>query len=241
MLTADSFFAEGQPVISVRHEEEGALRTPEIFKNGWMRSPGSTTKWRRRRTRCCSRHADFAMHVTRAQGKVDSETAHVYTDTRYAATAAWDHERRDGTKAEVVRLGDFASGGTIRASWWQQSAADDALPRRHGLLFITADMREWEQRNCSIGCRSTWTSCCLLSANQLRVDLTDAAYVTHPRELRLSGGAYCVCTQQGGTRLRAPSAEAGGPHRPLGPNWRVLHLPRSTTYLETVVGTSHSR
>ena len=45
------------------------------------------------------------MQVARAQSEVGGETAHVYTDTRYAART-WDHERRVVIKAEVVRLGD---------------------------------------------------------------------------------------------------------------------------------------
>ena len=44
------------------------------------------------------------MQVARAQSEVGGETAHVYTDTRYAA-GTWDHERRVVIKAEVVRLG----------------------------------------------------------------------------------------------------------------------------------------
>ena len=51
------------------------------------------------------RHAESAMQVARAQSEVGGETAHVYTDTRYAAST-WDHERRVVIKAEVVRLGD---------------------------------------------------------------------------------------------------------------------------------------
>ena len=51
------------------------------------------------------RHAESAMQVARAQSEVGGETAHVYTDTRYAA-GTWDHERRVVIKAEVVRLGD---------------------------------------------------------------------------------------------------------------------------------------
>ena len=39
------------------------------------------------------RHAESAMQVARAQSEVGGETAHVYTDTRYAA-GTWDHERR---------------------------------------------------------------------------------------------------------------------------------------------------
>ena len=58
------------------------------------------------------------------------------------------------------------------------------------------------------------TSCCLFSANQLRVFLTAAAYVLM-QELRLRA-ARTACPQPGDVAAR-PAAEAGGPRRPLGP------------------------
>ena len=61
------------------------------------------------------RHAESAMQVARAQSEVGGETAHVYTDTRYAA-GTWDHERRVVIKAEVVRLGDREPRDN-RGSW----------------------------------------------------------------------------------------------------------------------------
>ena len=65
------------------------------------------------------RRAEPAMEVARAQSEVSGKTAHVYTDTRYAART-WDGARRVVIKAEVVRLGDraprdnprFVVGGT---------------------------------------------------------------------------------------------------------------------------------
>ena len=49
------------------------------------------------------------MQVARAQSEVGGETAHVYTDTRYAA-GTWDHERRVVIKAEVVPRRPRAAG-----------------------------------------------------------------------------------------------------------------------------------
>ena len=51
------------------------------------------------------RHAESAMQVARAQSEVRGETAHVYTDTRYAA-GTWDHERR-----VVIDAGDLVPSG----------------------------------------------------------------------------------------------------------------------------------
>ena len=51
------------------------------------------------------RRAEPAMEVARGRSEVGGETAHVYTDTRYAART-WGGARRVVIKAEVVRLGD---------------------------------------------------------------------------------------------------------------------------------------
>ena len=134
------------------------------------------------------RHAESAMQVARAQSEVRGETAHVYTDTRYAA-GTWDHERRVVIKAEVVRLDR--------------------------------------------------TSCCLFSANQLRVFLTAAAYVLM-QELRwvrlffVDGPRGCRTRAGRARRIAHPLRRAHllpgrhGPLRPTGlslPNPRVRHAP----------------
>ena len=84
----------------------GALR-PRRSSISWMRSPGSTTWWRWRRTRCCS-----GMRST--QSEVGGETAHD-TDTRYAART-WDLERRVVIKASSRSASETASRTTC-GSW----------------------------------------------------------------------------------------------------------------------------
>ena len=54
----------------------------------WMRSPGSTTSWRWRRTRCCSGMRSPHAGGSRAERGRWRDRA-VYTDTRYPP--AWDH------------------------------------------------------------------------------------------------------------------------------------------------------
>ena len=119
------------------------------------------------------RRAEPAMEVARAQSEVSGKTAHVYTDTRYAART-WDGARRVVIKAEVVRLGDRAPRDNPR--------------------FVVTNMRQtprfiYEKVYCARGdienrikelldgLQIDRTSCTHFSANQLRVLLTAAAYV----------------------------------------------------------------
>ena len=129
------------------------------------------------------RRAEPAMEVARGRSEVSGETAHVYTDTRYAART-WGGARRVRRvviKAEVVRLGD-------------RKPRDN--PR-----FVVTNMRQtprfiYEKVYCARGdienrikelldgLQIDRTSCSLFSANQFRVLLTAAAYVLM-QELRL--------------------------------------------------------
>ena len=83
---------------------DGGFATPEIF-DFLDAEPRLDYVVAMAKNAVLQRHAESAMQVARAQSEVGGETAHVYTDTRYAART-WDHERRVVIKAEVVRLGD---------------------------------------------------------------------------------------------------------------------------------------
>ena len=83
---------------------DGGFATPEIF-DFLDAEPRLDYVVAMAKNAVLQRHAESAMQVARAQSEVGGETAHVYTDTRYAA-GTWDHERRVVIKAEVVRLGD---------------------------------------------------------------------------------------------------------------------------------------
>ena len=116
------------------------------------------------------RHAEPAMLVARARSE---QTEHLYMDTDYAA-GTWSAARRVIIKAEVVRLGD-------------REPRDN--PR-----FVVTNMRQtprflYEKVYCARGdvenrikelkdLQLDRTSCCRLRANQLRVFLTAAAYVS---------------------------------------------------------------
>ena len=157
------------------------------------------------------RHAESAMQVARAQSEVRGETAHVYTDIRYAART-WDHERRVVIKAEVVRLGD-------------REPRDN--PR-----FVVTNLRQtprfiYEKVYCARGGhRESDQGTARWAADRphelLSVLGEPVARLPDCRRLRahagtaIAGGAYRVRPQPGDVAA-GPAAEAGGPRRPLGP------------------------
>ena len=203
---------------------DGGFATPEIF-DFLDAEPRLDYVVAMAKNAVLQRHAESAMQVARAQSEVGGETAHVYTDTRYAA-GTWDHERRVVIKAEVVRLGD-------------REPRDN--PR-----FVVTNMRQtprfiYEKVYCARGdienrikelldgLQIDRTSCCLFSANQLRVFLTAAAYVLM-QELRLRA-ARTACARSQVTWLRDRLLKLGV-HVVRSVRRVVLHLPRSTPHLE---------
>ena len=167
------------------------------------------------------RRAEPAMEVARAQSEVSGKTAHVYTDTRYAART-WDGARRVVIKAEVVRLGDRAPRDNPR--------------------FVVTNMRQtprfiYEKVYCARGdienrikelldgLQIDRTSCTHFSANQLRVLLTGRrprhllpAAASRPRR-RVPLGRPRARPLRGrdrGAPLRGRDAEKRGERPPLG-------------------------
>jgi hypothetical protein len=169
--------------------------------------------------------AEPAMHEARAQSEASGETAHVYTEARYAART-WRQERRVVIKAEVVRL----PGRTPRDN-----------PR-----FVITSLRQsprfvYEQVYCARGeienrikelhdgLQIGRTSCCRFWANQLRVLLTAAAYVLM-QELRLRAARTAHArTQVSGLRERLIKL---GVHVVVSVRRIVLHLPTATPDLD---------
>ena len=120
---------------------DGGFATPEIF-DFLDAEPRLDYVVAMAKNAVLQRHAESAMQVARAQSEVGGETAHVYTDTRYAA-GTWDHERRvviepdAGRAARGVhrhRLAERESGlyrcaaggpGAVRARFAQRRRARD--------------------------------------------------------------------------------------------------------------------
>jgi hypothetical protein len=169
--------------------------------------------------------AEPAMVTARAQSEVTGQTAHVYTEARYAART-WAQERRVVIKAEVVRL----PGRTPRDN-----------PR-----FVITNLRQsprfvYERIYCARGdienrikelhdgLQLGRTSCCRFWANQFRVLLTAAAYVLM-QELQLRAAhTACACAQVSWLRERLLKL---GAHVVVSVRRIVLHLPTATPDLD---------
>jgi hypothetical protein len=171
------------------------------------------------------RVAEPAMTEARALSEASGQTAHVFTETRYAART-WRHARRVVIKAEVVRL--------------------PGRDPRDNPRFVITNLRPsprfvYEQVYCARGdienrikelhdgLHIDRTSCCRFWANQLRVLLTAAAYVLM-QELRLRA-ARTACARAQVTTLRERLLKLGV-HVVRSVRRIVLHLPTSTPFLD---------
>ena len=156
------------------------------------------------------RRAEPAMEVARAQSEVSGKTAHVYTDTRYAART-WDGARRVVIKAEVVRLGDRAPRDNPRfvVTNMRQTprfiyekvycARGDIENRNQGVARRPAD-RPHELHS-------------LLGEPVAR--LADCRGVRAHAGAAAAGGAYRLRPHPG-ELAAGPAAQAGGARCPLG-------------------------
>jgi hypothetical protein len=172
-----------------------------------------------------TRLAEPAMAQARALSEASGQTAHVYTEARYAAKT-WAHARRVVIKAEVVRLAGRA-------------------PRDNPRFVITNIRRSprfvYEQIYCGRGdienrikelhdgLQIGRTSCCRFWANQFRVLLTAAAYVLL-QELRLRA-AHTACARLQVSGLRERLLKLGA-HVVVSVRRIVVHLPTATPDLD---------
>lgn len=169
-----------------------------------------------------ARVAEPAMVEARTQSEASGQTAHVYTEARYAARTWRRHERRVVIKAEVVRLA--------------------GREPRDNARFVITNLRQsprfvYEQIYCARGdienrikelhdgLHLGRTSCSRFWANQLRVLLTAAAYVLM-QELRLRA-ARTACARAQVTWLRERLLKLGV-HVVVSLRRIVLHLPTAT-------------
>ena len=203
---------------------DGGFATPEIF-DFLDAEPRLDYVVAMAKNAVLQRHAESAMQVARAQSEVGGETAHVYTDTRYAA-GTWDHERRVVIKAEVVRLGDREPRDNPRFVVTNLRQTPRFIYEK---VYCARGDIENRIKELLDGLQIDRTSCCLFSANQLRVFLTAAAYVLM-QELRLRA-ARTACARSQVTWLRDRLLKLGV-HVVRSVRRVVLHLPRSTPHLE---------
>ena len=196
---------------------DGGFATPEIF-DFLDAEPRLDYVVAMAKNAVLQRHAESAMQVARAQSEVGGETAHVYTDTRYAART-WDHERRVVTKAEVVRLGDREPRDNPRFVVTNLRQTPRFIYEK---VYCARGDIENRIKELLDGLQIDRTSCCLFSANQLRVFLTAAAYVLM-QELRLRA-ARTACARSQVTWLRDRLLKLGV-HVVRSVRRVVLHLP----------------
>jgi hypothetical protein len=203
---------------------DGGFATPALF-NLLDDEPGLDYVVAMGENPVLTRHAAAAMVEARTQSDASGQTAHVYTEARYAA-GTWDHERRVVIKAEVVRL--------------------PGREPRDNARFVITNLRQtprfvYEQVYCARGdienrikelhdgLHLGRTSCSRFWANQFRVLLTAAAYVLM-QELRLRAArTACARTQVTGLRERLLHL---GVHVVVSVRRIVLHLPTSTPFLD---------
>ena len=110
---------------------DGGFATPEVF-DFLDAEPRLDYVVAMAKNAVLERHAESALQTARTQSEVSGETAHVYTDTRYAART-WGHERRVVIKAEVVHPRRTCAAGQP-ALRGDEPAPDAAFHLREGLL-----------------------------------------------------------------------------------------------------------
>lgn len=143
-----------------------------------------------------TRVAEPATVEARAQSDARGQTAHLYTETPYAA-GTWRRERRVVIKAEVVRL----SGREPRDNPRFVITTLRQTPRFvYEHVYCARGDIENRIKELHDGLHLGRTSCCRFWANQLRVLLTAAAYVLL-QELRLRAARTAHARSQV-TRLR---------------------------------------
>jgi hypothetical protein len=168
-----------------------------------------------------ARVAEPAMATARIESEASGQTAHVYTEARYAA-GTWPHARRVVIKAEVVRLPGREPRDNPRVVITNLRQTPRFVYER---VYCARGDIENRIKELHDGLQIGRTSCTRFWANQLRVLLTAAAYVLM-QELRLRAArTACARTQVTGLRERLLKL---GVHVIGSVRRIVLHLPTST-------------
>jgi Transposase DDE domain group 1 len=165
--------------------------------------------------------AEPAMVVARAESEATGQTAHVYTEARYAART-WSQERRVVIKAEVVRLPGRTPRDNPRFVITNLRQSPRVVYER---IYCARGDIENRIKELHDGLQIGRTSCCRFWANQFRVLLTAAAYVLM-QELRLRA-ARTACARAQVSWLRERLLKLGA-HVVVSVRRIVLHLPTAT-------------
>ncbi|MBI4484582.1 MAG: IS1380 family transposase [Acidobacteria bacterium] len=203
---------------------DGGFATPEIFKY-LDAEPGLDYVVAMAENAVLTRFAEPAMVEARTQSEASGQTAHLYTEARYAA-GTWPHERRVVIKAEVVRLPGREPRDNARFVVTNLRQMPQFVYER---VYCARGDIENRIKELHDGLQIGRTSCCRFWANQLRVLLTAAAYVLM-QELRLRA-ARTACARAQVTTLRERLLKLGV-HVVRSVRRLVLHLPTSTPFLD---------
>jgi hypothetical protein len=172
-----------------------------------------------------TRVAEPTMVEARRLSEASGQTAHVYTEARYAA-GTWTQKRRVVIKAEVVRLPGREPRDNPRFVITNLRQTPHFLYER---VYCARGDIENRIKELHHGLQIGRTSCSRFWANQLRVLLTAAAYVLM-QELRLRA-ARTACARAQVTTLRERLLTLGV-HVVRSVRRIVLHLPTSTPDLD---------
>jgi hypothetical protein len=199
---------------------DGGFATPEMFE--WLDAePGLAYVVAMGANAVLTRFAEPTLVEARTQSEASGQTAHVYTEARYAA-GTWPHERRVVIKAEVVRLPGREPRDNPRFVITNLRQTPRFVYER---VYCARGDIENRIKELHDGLQIGRTSCSRFWANQLRVLLTAAAYVLM-QELRLRAArTACARTQVTGLRERLLNL---GVHVVVSVRRIVLHLPTST-------------
>ena len=189
---------------------DGGFATPEVF-DFLDAEPRLDYVVAMAKNAVLERHAESALQTARTQSEVSGETAHVYTDTRYAART-WGHERRVVIKAEVVRLGERAPRDNPRFVVTNLRQTPRFIYEK-GLL-CAGGHREPDQ---GVARRPADRPHELLPVlGQPTARLADGRSLRADAGAAAAGGGHRVRPHPGDVATR-PIAQARDPGRPLGP------------------------
>jgi hypothetical protein len=184
------------PKARLRVRLDGGYATPEVFD--FLEDEGVEYLVAMAKNQRLSPSGQRLLARARRQAKRTGRTAHVYGETRYAARKWKRGKRRIIFKAEVVCLGDREPRDNLRFVVTNLKLS----PRRVYQLYTQRGDCENRIKELHHGLELDRTSCSRFLANQLRVQLTAAAYVLMQELRRECRGTDCESAQVSTLRER---------------------------------------
>jgi hypothetical protein len=184
------------PKARLRVRLDGGYATPEVFD--FLEDEGVEYLVAMAKNQRLSPSGQRLLARARRQAKRTGRTSHFYGETRYAAGKWKRGKRRIIFKAEVVCLGDREPRDNLRFVVTNLKLS----PRRVYQLYTQRGDCENRIKELHHGLELDRTSCSRFLANQLRVQLTAAAYVLMQELRRECRGTDCESAQVSTLRER---------------------------------------